>query len=320
MQAILSSMVISIYNFLYRPDGIVDIFTEFNDYVWNLYSEGWFGMVFAVLKVIGIGLLMVSCLMSLADKVTEGDFTIHVLFRHLLKYVILYMVLWNSIRIFRILSMITTLIFNDINTIYVNDMTASINPGFLENGIGKMNALSKIGMFMMVLVPYIISLLYYIILYFFATSRLIESVLRIAMAPLVVGMSYFGKGDNSDIVRYTKRTMGVFFQIVVILVISIGLTYTHNVFFEGTVTETAFIKNPADKLQIDNSHEEIKTENTWNKIPETDEETNGFYTADSISDFVDDMVNIKYFAISTGLMLSALLLIFKSREISTRMF
>ena len=83
---------------------------------------------------------------------------------------------------------------------------------------------------MSIVVPYFVSVVFYSILYFFATSRIMELVIRISAAPLVAGVSFFGKGANTDIVRYIKRSMGIMFQIVVILVISASVTFIHKYF------------------------------------------------------------------------------------------
>lgn len=102
------------------------------------------------------------------------------------------------------------------------DPAQRINQRCVANGINKYFGITvRIGMFILLAAPYIISVIFYVVLYFFAVSRLLEMVIRTAASPLVVGLSYFGHGANTDIVRYAKRTMGIFFQIVVILVISV---------------------------------------------------------------------------------------------------
>lgn len=323
MKAILSAMIVAIYNFLYQPGSIVDIFTEFNGYVLTVYSDGWFANTYNVLKVIGVGMLVVGCLVSLADKVSEGDFTIHVLFRHLLKYVIWYMVLLNSMRIFMFLMSIATKTFDEMKLALEDAAISDVNfhQGMLTNGIAEMTPTSRYGMFMMLIIPYLISLAFSVVLCFFATSRLIESVLRIAMAPVVAGLSYFGTGDSSDFVRFAKRTMGVFFQIVVVLAVAATLMFVQKSFALSGGAEQKAVADPLTVLVEDFSTEEVLVDyDNWSEVPEEDKDTVGAYTPDSISSFVDEMLNIHYFPITCGLMIAAILLVFKSREISTRMF
>lgn len=319
MAAILGSMLITIYNFLYQPGNITDIFAEFDGYVLTLFSDGWFGNIYMVLKTVGIGMLAVDCLIALMDKVTEGDFTIRVVFRHLLKYVLLYIVLLNALNIFMYLLNIATNVFQDMKTTAgdIMDTAEGLSQGMMTNGVSELSFASKCGLLMNLLVPYIISLAYYIVLYFFATSRLFESVIRITMAPLVAGLSYFGKGDNADIVRFAKRTMGVFFQIVVILGVSLALTFVH----ESFTNESDGLTDPADLLVEDFSSDEVLVDyDEWSQVPEAEKDTLGAYTPESITDFSDNMLNVNIYPITCGLMIASIFLVFKSREISTRMF
>ena len=95
---IIATLLIAIYEFLYKPDGMIGIFSQYNEIIDNILAQDNFiADTFKALKLIGIALLVTSCLVSLMDKVSTGDFSINNVFRHLLKYVILYMVLMNSI-------------------------------------------------------------------------------------------------------------------------------------------------------------------------------------------------------------------------------
>lgn len=167
-------------------------------------------------------------------------------------------------------------------------------------------------------------------------------------SPLVVGLSYFGHGANMDIVRYAKRTMGIFFQIVVILVISVMTTFTHNALItsdSGSTQGETVVANPANGLEVDGSYTEVgvtKTtidtkkndasgdeettvtigDTTWK--PATSEDistiTTRAYTKKSLMNFVYYIMAPNHYVVSTGLMLAALLMVFKSRELSTRLF
>ena len=41
---VLAAMLVHIYNFLYKPDDITSVFTEFNDYIAKLFAKGWFNL------------------------------------------------------------------------------------------------------------------------------------------------------------------------------------------------------------------------------------------------------------------------------------
>ena len=304
------------------------------------------------MQIIGIGMLAASCLMALMDKVSQGDFSINVIFRHLLKYVILYMVLINITTIFNYLLDWTSASFIDINDAVTSAMTnntaATINQTWMANGINKYVGLTaKLGMIIVLAVPYIVSVVFYIVLYFFAVSRLLEIVIRVAAAPFVVGVSFFGQGANSDIVRYTKRSLGVFFQIVVILIISVMVNFTHSALItsgSSSVQNGAMVANPASSLKLDDSYVEIGVTETKAEVKKDDDGNEEVtvtvgdtewkaatkedvttqlvlaYTKDSIQKFIYYIVDPNHYFISTGLMIAALLLVFKSREISTRLF
>lgn len=329
---VLAALLINVYNFLYEPDDFTGIFLEFNDYIWRVYNEGWFGRVLAITKIIGIGLLAASFLVSLLDKVTDGDLTIEVWFRHLLKYCMLFIILMNVLPLFKSLLQLSTSLFTEFNVSISSEVLPQtgryINQAWLANGINKhIGASSKFGMFMMLTIPYVISLIFAVILYFFATSRLIEIVIRIALAPLVVGVSFFGHGSNLDIVRYTKRTMGIFFQIVVVLVICAGMTFTHNALITAdspTAANGAIMANPAASLKLEDGMREIEVDGEWQnatkqEIVENLESTMS-YTKSSISQFVYYLLDPSHYFVSTALMLAALFMIFKSRAISTQLF
>lgn len=349
---VLAAMLVHIYNFLYKPNDITSVFTEFNDYIAKLFAKGWFNQIFSAMQIIGIGMLAASCLMALMDKVSQGDFSINVIFRHLLKYVILYMVLINITTIFNYLLDWTSASFIDINDAVTSAMTnntaATINQTWMANGINKYVGLTaKLGMIIVLAVPYIVSVVFYIVLYFFAVSRLLEIVIRVAAAPFVVGVSFFGQGANSDIVRYTKRSLGVFFQIVVILIISVMVNFTHSALItsgSSSVQNGAMLANPASSLTLDDSYVEIGVTETKAEVKKDDDGNEEVtvavgdtewkaatkedvttqlvlaYTKDSIQKFIYYIVDPNHYFISTGLMIAALLLVFKSREISTRLF
>lgn len=212
LDCVLASMLVHVYEFIYRPGSITDTFMEFNDCIWDVYESSFFSSIFDVMKIAGLGLLTVAFLIGLYDKTTSGDFSINNFFRHWLKFFMLFTVLMNMMDILENLLGIATYTFSDLN----NDISSSItgidavkiNETMLSNGLYKyIGITSKFGLLMMIVVPYVISILFSVIIGFFAVSRTIEIVVRIGMAPIVVGGSYFGHGQNSDVVRYLKRTM-----------------------------------------------------------------------------------------------------------------
>ena len=76
---ILSTMIISVYNFIYRPDNIADVLMEFNYYLQELFNKNWFKTIFASVQIVGIGLLTAACIVELVDKASSGDFSINML-------------------------------------------------------------------------------------------------------------------------------------------------------------------------------------------------------------------------------------------------
>ena len=328
MNSIIATMILNVFHFLYNQNDIISVFTEFNERMWRIYSQSWFTGTFMVLKVIGVGMIMAGCLISLTDKMSDGDFSIHTLFQHLLKYCILYIILWNSMAIFRYLFAIATNSFNEISLITSSIMGATVNDvdeNMLIAGVSEIVKTTKLSMLIMLILPYAVSVVYYIVLYFFATSRLIESVLRIAMAPIVVGLSFFGSGNQSDIVRYAKRTMGVFFQIIVVLIISVSVTMAHNSLISVTsnISGSTVVIDPTEKLQIKDRTVEVQVQDSgWQPIPVDDKNSTAskMYSAESVIDFLDSLIDPKDYAASVGLMIAALFMLFKSREISTRLF
>lgn len=352
MGSVLASMLINVYNFLYQPNSIMSVFTEFDEYVMKIYRDGAFGSVYKFFRTIGVGLLVVGFIVTLMDKVSEGDFSINNFFRHLLKYVMLYIILSNSIFIFEGLLNLTTEMFisieNTINGSVIANSGTDVNYLKLATGIENYVTLTaKIGMFIMLIIPFVVSVLFSVIIYFFSASRLIELSIRIALAPLVAGMSYFGHGANMDIVRYAKRTLGLSFQIVVILIAITGVTVVHNALISSNEEKSeGQIVNPASYLEDDSSYTEInvkelnvekKTDESGNeeisKVTEGDSEwknTDGLkvedikgalsYSKESIYKFITRIIDPADFFVSAGVMLAALFLIFKSRALSSQLF
>lgn len=325
--SILATMLIQIYNMLYRPDNMVTIFTEFDDHIFNVFTDGWFGTIFSALKSIGLGFLVATFLMSLMDSVTDGDYTINNFFRHWLRFFILYIVLFNAMDIFKYLLQLSSDVANEM-IVSVNSQMMNtgkeIIPIYLANGINKkLGIVKKIAVFMMALFPFVLACLYTIIMYFFAASRLFEITVRIAMCPLVAGLSYFTKGLQSDFIRYVKRTMGVFFQIVVILVISYGVTVTHNALINSNSATSSSLKvgNPAMVLQEGHGFKEILVKGAYrDAVPEGIVYDDGFYTKNSINDFIYKLLDLDNYFLSAGIMVSGIYMILKSRELSTQAF
>ena len=224
----------------------------------------------------------------------------------------------------------------------------------LQNGLAAFGLTSRVGMLMSIVVPYFVSVVFYSILYFFATSRIMELVIRISAAPLVAGVSFFGKGANTDIVRYIKRSMGIMFQIVVILVISASVTFIHNsIIVDGRISNSTSgkVENPATYLEhtttgkreieirslnVDMETDENGKVTKINKVTETgrkDEEVKSqeeqtgtlvnmkeAYPKSDIEKFVNSLTTPSNLFTGVGIMLAALFMLFKSREISMRMF
>lgn len=368
---ILATLLVSIYNFLYKPDGMIDIFSQYNDIINNiLEKKNFVSNVFDALKLVGIALLVTSFLVSLMDKTSAGDFSINNFFRHLLKYFILYVLLINANTILTDLMDITTGTFDALKgsaeDITANSAAVEFNHVFLANSVHKyMGFGAKLGMFIMLIVPYAISVLFTVILNFFAISRMIEMTVRVSVSPVVAGLSFFGNGADMDFVRFVKRTLGLFFQVVVILLICVSITFVHNalvttdenahksvntvvdpaVRLKGSYTtdypeieirnmQTTKKQSEAADKQIE--YTSVETGREWKKAEkrtvkkevtdndhEDDDEKGGTseaYVKDDFKYFVNHIVDPSTFFISTGIMISALFLIFKSREISTKLF
>ena len=112
---VIAAMLVHVYNFLFKPDDMTKIFTEFNKYIEGLFAADWFSKIYAVMMTIGLGLLVATYLIEMMDKVSQGDFSINVMFRCMLKYVLMYMVLLNILAIFNYLLDFTTAVFTDMN-------------------------------------------------------------------------------------------------------------------------------------------------------------------------------------------------------------
>lgn len=328
LSRIITTLLLKVYNFIYRPDNIINLFASFDKYVWDVYDGQGFEAVFLLVQTIGIALLTTSFIVSLMDRVSEGDYSINNFFRHLLKYVMLYMVTLNCMTILRGLMDVTTLFFSSMNSQFKLEISMEngqyISKMFMAEGIKQFIGVGeKLAMFIMLLIPYLISCLFYIVLCFFAVSRVIEIILRVALAPIAIGFSFFGNMDNSDIVRYVKRTMGIFFQIVVILLISVSVTFTHNTLISSS-SDSAEVVNPASVLEKDETHMTAYSyeDNKWTEIKDKDKADYVLYayTEESIRSFTGKILDPEDYFLCTGIMLSAMFMIFKSRSISNQIF
>ena len=325
---IIANMIISLYNMIYRPEDTINIFLEFNEHIWAIFSDGTFSKIFATLKAVGVGLLIIGCLISLMDKVTEGNISPEAFFKHMLKFVILYFILMNAMVIFNSLlrvSSLTATEFSDLISGSISSETGGkINQLLLTNGFNRhFSLVSRVATLIMVLLPYLVSVIYSIVLAFFAASRLIEMLMRIALAPMVIGVSFITRGDRADIIKYLKSTMGLFFQIVVILVISATVTFTHNALIWQ---DSDSINDPADILVEGESLREIRVEDKWIaggtiKVPSEYQEVDvQSYTEESINEFIDYFLDPSIYMIGVGVLIAALFMIFKSRKISSEIF
>lgn len=312
----------------------------------------------SAMSILGVGLLTVGFLVSLGDKASAGDFTLHNFFVHFLKFFMLYVILMNISTIFQFMLDFTSAVFNDMNKELTGSIIANeikgVDKDKLQNGLAAFGLTSRVGMLMSIVVPYFVSVVFYSILYFFATSRIMELVIRISAAPLVAGVSFFGKGANTDIVRYIKRSMGIMFQIVVILVISASVTFIHNsIIVDGRISNSTSgkVENPATYLEhtttgkreieirslnVDMETDENGKVTKINKVTETgrkDEEVKSqeeqtgtlvnmkeAYPKSDIEKFVNSLTTPSNLFTGVGIMLAALFMLFKSREISMRMF
>lgn len=349
LDVVIASMLTHVYEFIYRPGSITDTFIEFNDCIWGVYNGSFFSDVFDAMKIVGLGLLIVAFLISLYDKTSSGDFSINNYFRHWLKFFILFTVLMNLTDIMQWLLNISTTVFDDLNQEISSSITGidavKVNETMLANGLYKyISITSKLGMLIIIMVPYIVSILFSVIVSFFAVSRTIEIVVRIALAPLVIGGSFFGNGANTDVVRYIKRTMGVFFQIVVVLIISVGMTITHNALVSSGVASEGSISNPAMYLEdIDTGERNINVRNLTiekdaegnvSKVTESGRENKKAvkskedntpsletaYTKEAINKFIEALVAPENYFVGVGIIISAIMMLLKSRQISTRLF
>lgn len=358
VNSLLATFLVQVYRFLYKPSDIAKIFNDYNSYVNVLYQQNWFSTMCSAMSILGVGLLTVGFLVSLGDKASAGDFTLHNFFVHFLKFFMLYVILMNISTIFQLMLDFTSAVFNDMNKELTGSIIANeikgVDKDKLQNGLAAFGLTSRVGMLMSIVVPYFVSVVFYSILYFFATSRIMELVIRISAAPLVAGVSFFGKGANTDIVRYIKRSMGIMFQIVVILVISASVTFIHNsIIVDGRISNSTSgkVENPATYLEhtttgkreieirslnVDMETDENGKVTKINKVTETgrkDEEVKSqeeqtgtlvnmkeAYPKSDIEKFVNSLTTPSNLFTGVGIMLAALFMLFKSREISMRMF
>ena len=62
----------------------------------------------------------------------------------------------------------------------------------------------------------------------YSPIALAKNAIGISIACEEYGASFFGNGADMDFVRFVKRTLGLFFQIIVILIICASITFVHN--------------------------------------------------------------------------------------------
>lgn len=323
---ILATILMSIYNCIYRPEGMTDIFIEYDNEIWTTFTGSYFWTLFSAVRIIGIGLLVVTCLITLMDDVSDGDFTLENLFRHMLKFFMLYFILMNLLPIFmHLLNLSDVVVRNLSDTINGTFVIKGrpVNQVWLANSINKhIGIVSKIGMFLLSMMPYFVSVIYTVILGFFAASRLIEIVVRLALAPIIVGISGISHGKQVDAIQFLKHTAGILFQIVVIMVISCSITLTHN----AMVSEGRVLESPANLLILEDGVREIDVENDQNWQPavkdyvELTASEELAYTKESTNEFVRTVLSPDEYIVGVGLMVAAIFMIFKSRNISTKLF
>ena len=93
----------------------------------------------SAMSILGIGLLTVGFLVSLGDKASAGDFTLHNFFVHFLKFFMLYVILMNISTIFQLMLDFTSAVFNDMNKELTGSIIANeikgVDKDKLQNGL-----------------------------------------------------------------------------------------------------------------------------------------------------------------------------------------
>lgn len=350
----LATLVLQLYRFLYNSSDMTSIFKELDKYIYSALDNNYFKAVMTIIIILGNGLLATTFLMQMFDKVTRGDFSPEVIIKHTLKYVFLYMVLINANYIFRELLSLSTAVFTELSKAIETSgqLTAvsadEINFTWLSTSIARYyKMINKLGLFILTMVPFVISQIYYIVMYFFAASRTLECAIRTVFAPLVVGVSYFGTGSSADIVRFTKKTMGCFFQIVVILMITTSVSVVQSSLTSDISNENGGITS-MPVLVEETDYEQFYPDSDGNIIPtyvggvgggpgtsggtgstggieegteeiEVSEELK-VYTEESVKTFIQSLYDFDTLIITVGLMIAGLLLVVKSNIISAQLF
>ena len=307
---VIAKMYKTIYDSFYNTGEVMDMFTEMQGYLDSLLENEAFQTVISVIMVIGVGLLIASFLADLLDHVSKGDFTIEILFKKMLKNYMVYMLLINSMDIMDMLLDITTDILEKLGEMVVISPGGNINSVMLSYGITDMWFWQWIMYILLGLVPYILAVLFNLVLWFTAVSRLFEISVRFVVSPIVYGGAFWGNGQNNDMIKFLKNTAAAIFQIVVVLIIWFSLSIIRVPLFGVDTSLTT--KVDGITTIIDDPYDELVEENVKKSGIEVRQ-----YTKDSITDFFDSMVMNGEYWVGNAFLASGILLVAKSKKIAT---
>lgn len=316
MAGILANFYVTIYNALYHPTEILDVFKEYNGYLDTVLASETFSTAYFLIRVIGIGFMVLVFMLQIGDKISSGDYSLEVLFRELLKLFITYILILNSKTIFQYLLDWVVGLMGSIENLVTIHVEAELDILKMKWGIKQLSILKQIMYLLLGILPYLFAVLLRIIIVVMAVSRLLELSVRVIAAPLAYAGNVFGGGENSEMVRYMKRCVGLLFQIVVIVAVWFAMIMVKDAMMGTTsslnpgASESIEMVNPSSTL----------VDGTYEYRSSGEEYEVECYTKESIEKFLDSVAISDDFIIGITFMLASIFILVKSREIGDSLF
>ena len=222
MYKFLGDEYIKIFEQMYSGQDVVALIKRYDTIIQAMMSGSFFAAAIATFKALALGITLLYCLLDLASKVTEKNFSTAQLFKVLLRYYVAAMIILNADiivdNLFKLATGLAASVSNASIGNEINLLDAKAKQTFYEKLDSRLNFIDTMGYVFKGAIPWFICIVSELIIHFVLITRAIELSVRMVFAPLALAGIYKG-GTQSSGVRYIKKILSLALQVVVIVLI-----------------------------------------------------------------------------------------------------
>lgn len=226
MYKFLGDEYIKIFEQLYSGSDVIALIKRYDTIINAIMSGNFFSALVATLKALALGIVLFYCLLDLANKATEKNFSTAQLFKVLLRYYVAGIIILNTDVIVQNLFKLSTGLASSVSSAsgsmdfgkQINLLDAKTKQTFYEKLDAELGFLDTMGYVFKGAIPWFICIVSELIIHFVLITRALELSVRMIFAPLAMTGIYKG-GTQSAGVRYIKKILSLALQVVVIVLI-----------------------------------------------------------------------------------------------------